>query len=308
MYVRMDPTDHVTVASALGRLGRQGGWERLRAGSPLSGVDLVDAELLVAAGLLRRSGTTTFAVAEPELAVLDGQLLADGATAQLRRALNHIDRHDVGWTGTDRDLVTHQGRSSRAAAELIARDLLGTMPGSQEAFGSGSARFLDIGVGVAAISIRLCQLYEGLTCVGLDVLEVPLALAAEELERCGLTDRVELRRQSVTELTDESQFDLAWLPQPFIPRGAVEEACRRVRRALRPDRWVVMPLAATTADEPFEVAVFAHTAHLLGGGPMGTGEAAGILATAGFVDGTATAWRGQSFVLARRAADDSATG
>lgn len=233
---------------------------------------------------------------------MDGLLLADGTTAQLRRALAHIDREDIGWSGADRELVTRQGRASRAVAEHIARDLLGSMPSAQAAFASGSARFLDVGVGIGAISIRLCQLYDGLTCVGLDVLEEPLALAAEELERHRLTDRVELRRQSVTELSDEAEFDLAWLPQPFIPRSAIEEAGRRVHAALRPDRWVVMPVAATTEPDPFEAAVFAHTARMFGGGPMDPSEAAGVLAAAGFVDGTATSWRGQAFVLARRAA------
>lgn len=110
--VPMDPTDHVTVAAALGRLGRQGGWDRLRAGMPLSSVDLIDAELLLAAGLLSRSGTDTFAVAEPDLAVIDGDVLADGVRAQPRRAQEHMDRR-VGWSGADPELVMSQGRSRR---------------------------------------------------------------------------------------------------------------------------------------------------------------------------------------------------
>jgi 2-polyprenyl-3-methyl-5-hydroxy-6-metoxy-1,4-benzoquinol methylase len=299
-YLPIDPTGHVTVAAALGRLGRQGGWDRLRAGMPLSSVDLIDADLVLAAGVLSRSGTDTFAVTDPDLAVIDGDVLADGISAQLRRALAHVDRQDVGWSGVDPELVMSQGRSSRAGAEFIARELLPAMPGSRAAIESGSGRFLDVGVGVGAICIRLCQLYDGLHCVGLDVLDEPLKLAAAELAKHGLTDRVELRRQSVTELTDEVTYDLAWLPQVFIPRAAFEEGCRRVQAALRPDRWVVVPIAASTANDAFESAVFAHTAHLVGGGPMDPSEAVAVLTAAGFVEPTPKSWRGQVLVVARR--------
>jgi Methyltransferase domain len=299
-YMRMDATDHVAVAAALGRLGRQGGWDRLRAGMPLSSVDRVDAELLVAAGLLTRSGTDSFAVAEPDLAPISGDVLANGVAAQLRRALAHLDRQDVGWSAVDPEQVLSQGRSSRAAAEFIARELLPAMPGSHAAFESRSARFLDVGVGIGAISIRLCQLYDGLRCVGIDVLDEPLKLAAAELDKHRLADRVELRQQSVTDLREEAVYDLAWLPQVFIPRPAFTEGCRRVYTALRPDRWVIIPLAASAANDAFEDAVAAHTAHLLGGGPIDPSEAATVLTIAGYVDCRPTSWRGQAFVVARR--------
>lgn len=299
-YLPMDPTDHVTVAAALGRLGRQGGWDRLRAGMPLSALDLIDADLLVAAGVLSRSGTETFGVTDPDLGVIDGDVVSNGASALLRRALAHIDRQELGWTGVDPELVMSQGCSSRAGAEFIARELLPAMPGSRAAFESGSGRFLDVGVGVGAISIRLCQLYAGLDCLGLDVLDEPLRLAAAELAKHQLTDRVQLRRQSVTDLTDEASYDLAWLPQVFIARAAFDEGCRRVQAALKPDRWVVVPIAASTANDAFEAAVFTHTAHLLGGGPMDPAEAVAVLTAAGFVDPTPKSWRGQLFIAARR--------
>jgi hypothetical protein len=101
-------------------------------------------------------------------------------------------------------------------------------------------------------------------------------------------------------VSDEAVFDLAWLPQPFIPRPTFEAGIPRVHRALRPDRWVVVPLATGAESDPFEVAAFAHTAHMLGGGPISVDEAAGVLTAAGFDQITPTSWRGQMLVLARR--------
>lgn len=297
---RADPGDHLAVVAALGRLGTQGAWDRLRAGEPLDGLDLVDAELLVAAALVDRAGPDRFTVVDADLVDLDGPTLGHAMVALLRRALEHVDRLAPGWHGADPETVLSQGRGSRAAADHISRDVLPLVPGSRDALASGPARFLDVGVGVAAISARLCQLHDGLRCVGIDVLPEVLELAACELERHAVADRVELRLQSVADLPDEDAFDLAWLPQPFIPRAAFEAGIPRVHRALRPDRWVLVPLASTTAAEPFEVAVFVHAAHLLGGGPMSPDEAEALLTAAGFVDVRPTSWRGQVLMLARR--------
>lgn len=194
----------------------------------------------------------------------------------------------------------NQGRASSATADFIARELLPRMPGSRDALEAGSPRFLDVGVGVAAISARLCQIYPALTCVGIDVLPDVLSLADSELAAMGLADRVELRLQSASELSDEEAFDLAWLPQPFIPRAAFEAAIPRIRLALLPDRWVVVPLAVGRAQDPFEVAVFAHTAEVLGGGPIRVADAEDLLGSAGFDQTTPTSWRGQILVLAHR--------
>ena len=48
------------------------------------------------------------------------------------------------------------------------------------------------------------------------------------------------------------------------------------------------------------MAVFAHTAHMLGGGPIRVDEAEGLLTAAGFDQIAATSWRGQMLVLAHR--------
>ncbi|GAA4410121.1 hypothetical protein GCM10023168_29490 [Fodinibacter luteus] len=297
---RADPRDQVDVVAALGRLGTLGGWDRVRAGEALEGLDRVDADLLLAAGILGRDGAGRYTVIDDDLVDVDGASVSHAIVAQLRRALEHTERRSAGWDGAHPATVLSQGRASRPVADYLARELLPRMPGSQAALQSGMSRFLDVGVGVAAIAARLCQIYPGLGCVGIDVLPEVLGLAANELTALGLADRVELRVQSVSELEDEEVFDLAWLPQPFIPRAALEAGVPLVHRALRPNRWVVVPLAVGSASDPFEMAVFAHTAQMLGGGPIRVADAEDLLATAGFDQIISTSWRGQMLVLARR--------
>lgn len=116
----------------------------------------------------------------------------------------------------------------------------------------------------------------------------------------GLTDRVELRLQSLSDLSDEEAFDLAWCPQPFIARAVFEAGLPRIHRATRPNRWLVVSLATGGASDPFEIAVFAHSADILGGGPIGVDEAKALLTAAGFDQFTATRWAGQVLALAHR--------
>ena len=281
-------------------MGAVGAWDRVRAGGALGGLDRVDAELLVAAGVLGRTGADRYTVIDDDLAALDGAIVAPAMVAALRRALEHTERRSAGWDGANPETVLNQGRASRAVADHIASVLLPRMPESRSALEGGVSRFLDVGVGVAAISARLCQIYPDLTCLGIDVLPEVLVLAAAELTELGLAGRVELRLQSVGELADVGAFDLAWLPQPFIPRPAFEAGIPLVHRALRPNRWVVVPLAVGSASDPFKVAVFDHTAHVLGGGPIRVADAAELLASAGFDQINSTSWRGQMLVLARR--------
>lgn len=282
--VAMDPTDHAMVAAAMARLGFNGTWERMLHGDPVTDdLDLADAELLVAAEVLIPDGGG-FRLVRDEPLYRDGAVLANGASAYLRRALQHAEGGAAGWHGQDADLVLRQGRASARIAGVLA-DWLSQMPSVAAAFRDGSGRFLDVGVGVAAISVGMCKRFPGVTCVGIDVLPEVLALGRAEVEAAGLSDRIELRGLSVVDLADEAAYDLAWLPQPFIPRTAFEAGVVTVFRAVRPGGWVVIPLMTPPdLESVFERAVVVHAAHVLGGGPIQVPEATELLERAGFVD------------------------
>ncbi len=265
----IEPSEHPMVVSAMGRLATQGGWARILAGKPLEDeLDLNDAELLVAARVLQRNPDDTLEPVESHPWYFDPSSLAGGMLSYLRRALRHAEGGTAGWTAEDLDIVVAQGRGSLTAALAIGEGLLPQMAGAHRAFLDGEAQFLDVGVGIGVVAGKICEMFPGATAVGLDVLAPVLEVARTELEGLGLLRRVELRLQSVADLMDVERFDLAWLPQQFIPRGELGPGLKAVCTSLRRDRWVVAPVMAAPyeADE-FERAIYAHGAHLSGGGP-----------------------------------------
>jgi len=276
---------HPMVIAALARMGGSGGWARILAGEPVEEpLDRADADLLVAAGVLRRDGER-LVLQHSASGYLDPEALFHTMTAELQRALGHARGEAPGWHGEDLDLVLNQGRGSAAAADLIADGFLPGMPRAAAALAAGSGRFLDVGTGVAAIAARMCELFPGLTCVGLDVLPRALALAGDELTRMGMADRVELRLQSVADLDDVDEFDLAWVPQLFIPPDAFTAGLKRVYAAMRPGGGLVVPtLAPQAGAEPMVEAVMVHSGYVLGGGPIERDEVRAMIEGVGFTD------------------------
>ena len=298
----IESSEHPMVLGATARLATSGGWARILAGKPLEDVlDINDAELLLAARVLRRNADESLEPVNPHPWYFDPVSLAGAMLSSLRRALRHAEGAAAGWTADDLEIVVAQGRASVSAATAVGEGLLPQMPGAHEAFLEGRARFLDVGVGIGAVAGGICEMFPGVTAVGLDVLEPVLELARRELDEAGLGDRVELRHQSVADLRDESAYDLVWLPQAFIPRAELGPGLEAVFRALRPDRWLVAPVMAPPAgSDDFQRAVSAHGAHLTGGGPIALSEITALLEEAGFDQVTGLDHVGQMVMLARR--------
>lgn len=289
------------VIAALARMGGSGGWARVLDGKPLEDpLDLADADLLVSARVIERLGVG-YEVLRKESYLTDPAALTRSMLAQLQRALQHARSGGAGWTGEDLDLVRNQGQGSAASADLIADDLLRWLPSAMASFTGGHGRFLDVGTGVAAISRALCARFEGLHCVGLDVLAPVLGVARAEIEHDGYADRISLRLLSVVELEDESAFDLAWVPQIFIPREEMITGLARVYAAVRPGGGVIVPtIAPPECADPMEQAVMVHAGHVLGGGPIQVEDAHTLLSDAGFVDVRDHDYGGQVVMTAAR--------
>lgn len=297
----IDAVRQVQVVSALAHLAGNGGWARILAGQPLlDAVNVADAELLVAADVLRERADGRLEPVDLHPWYADPAVLSCGLVAELRRALNH--GCDTEPEGIDPDDILAMGAASETVAEILAEAVLPMLPGTRDRLRAGDARFLDVGVGTGAIAKTLCESYPGTTAVGLDVAPEALAVARERLGRTPTGASIELRQQSVVDLADVEAYDLAWMPQIFLTRADLELGLDRVHRALRPGCWLVMPVAASSEHSTrFEAAALAHDAVLRGGGPMSVDCATALLRAAGFVEVRDMLGVSQALLMARKA-------
>jgi len=265
----------VWALAALGRLAESGTLALLAAGDGMleDPVELADARLLAASGLLEADA---HGYRLPAGASLTADASAGAARAHLLQAIAHTRGQPAGWQSGDRAILHAQGRASAHLARVIEHDLFPRMPEARDALSAGRGRLLDVGVGVAALSIALGERFPGVHIVGLDVLPAALEIAGTQVAVAGLRDRIELRLQSVAELTDETAFDLAWIPQMFIAPSELDAGLERVWTALRPGGWIILALAGGGAGSRID-AYHALLATTLGGGPMGVEEGAELL-------------------------------
>ena len=201
------------------------------------------------------------------------------AAAYLRAAAGAA----TGWHHTDPVILQAQGNGSAMFAFALKGNLAPQLDDLPARLERPEARFLDVGTGVGALAIAMCRAYPRLRVVGLDPGEAPLALARANVSGAGLGDRIELRQLRVQALLDEAAFDLAWLPAFFLGRREdVPPALERIRTALRPGGWVLIPSLNPHAGEA-ERAVRSLVLESWGGPVLAAPESEALLKEAGFV-------------------------
>jgi SAM-dependent methyltransferase len=283
--VRVSALEHPMVLAALSRMASTGAWQRILDGQPLAeDIDVVDAQLLVAAGAITRLRDDTFKPAVDDPMYGNPQTLANWVQYQLRRALQHATGQSMVWASEGPETVLSFGRASGRGGDVIADVLLPRLPAVAATFAGGRGAFLDVGVGVGAISIRLVGRFPGTRAVGLDVLPEVLELARAEVAQSGVSESIELRLQSVADLRDQDRYDLAWFPQPFIPLPAFLAGVHNVFRALKPGGAMILPVAIPDGASEFARARAVHAAGLAGGSAITASELEEILHAAGLVD------------------------
>jgi SAM-dependent methyltransferase len=249
--------------------------------------DEAAAQLLAAVGLVDGGDP-------PRLATGLSELLADGsletrwhaAISNLRQVATATGMgagHDAeGWSAQDDATLVAQGKSSALGGTMLATFAVPSLDGLAERFAAGGA-FLDVGVGVGELAAAFCDALPVARVVGLDVLPRALDLARQTIATRGLQDRLEVRLLPVQDLTDVAQFDLAWMPAPFLPPHVFAEALRRVREALRPGGWLVVATGRFDGDA-LAVAVTRWKTLSSGGTPLTADEACTALQDAGFAE------------------------
>lgn len=211
----------------------------------------------------------------------EAEQVAAAAAAPLLQAARFMTGGSA-WNEQDDEAFLAQGRASAGVGAFFPERVLPQLPDSERLL-TGPVRLLDVGVGVAAMAVALCQHMPQLSIVGLDVLDRPLELARLHVEDAGLDERVTLRQLDVAELDATEEFDLAWLPAPFIPRPALERGLARVAAALRPEGWVLLG-HGRLGDDALDAVVTRFKTVAYGGTPLSDGEAEALLASVGLVD------------------------
>jgi len=212
------------------------------------------------------------------------QSIVGTVTAFLKQALELIENpgRPGGWVYTDPVVLQTQGQSSGGIPPLIAR-VAPALDGLDDALARDGARILDIGAGVAALSISCCREWPAASVVGLDPWGPAMELAAANIAAAGLEDRITLRAVRIEHLNDTDAFDLAWMPAPFLPRSALESGVPVVTRSLRPGGWLVLGRYAAPK-EPLPEALADLRTVRGGGTPLSDDEAVALLERGGLVN------------------------
>jgi len=187
----------------------------------------------------------------------------------------------AGWSHIDPELLAAQGASSGPLFHMLAQMLFPRLDGLVERLQGPTGTFLDVGTGVGAIAIQVCQLFPRLRVVGLEPQDAPLALARRNVRAAQLEDRIELRAQRIEDLADREAFDLMWLPQPFLSREVLEHGLPRAWAALRPGGWCLL-ITFSTPGMNLDAALLRLATVAYGGDPLSPEQIADLLAAAGF--------------------------
>ena len=219
-----------------------------------------------------------------DLDEMERQSTIGTVTSFLKQALELIENpgRKCGWVYTDPVVLQNQGHSSGAVPPLIA-SVAPTLDGLSDALARDGARILDVGSGVAALSISCCRVWPAASVVGVDPWEPAMKLAAKNVAEAGLEDRITLRAVAIEDITDTDSFDLAWMPAPFLPRSVLGSSVPVVARSLRPGGWLVLGRYAAPKDALLEALADLRTVRG-GGTPLSDDEAVALLEQGGLTN------------------------
>lgn len=263
----------------------------------------IDARLLPALDAVADTLGAAEAIRAADHAAL-GPLVAELRTFALLNARLLFEAADAcDWTHTDARVLQAAGDASSGFAARLRQTIAPALDGLAARLASPDARFLDIGCGVAALSIGMAREWARLRITGIDSLPAALQRAQCNVAAAGLSERIELRHQLAEAIDDRDAFDLVWLPGAFLPQTAIVAALPRVLNALRPGGWLIMA-HFKPADTPLAAALVQLRAALFGGNVLGVELTASRLQVVGFHDVCAlpsTPNATVSFVAGRRA-------
>lgn len=214
-------------------------------------------DVLAAAGLVPSAADSAFT---PEQ--LDGLALTP-----LLQTAALVEGRSRRWSDHSDATLLAQGKASGAAAAMFRDFLLPRYPDLAARLESPGARMIDVGTGIGALAVGYARTFAHLHVTGIDVFDRALALADSTVREAGLTERVVLRHQDVSELDETDAYDLAWIPAPFVPEPAFTAGVGRLVAALRPDGLLMVGHGKYDGPE-LDVAVTRFKTVAYGGTPL----------------------------------------
>jgi predicted O-methyltransferase YrrM len=187
----------------------------------------------------------------------------------------------LGWNFTEPEILQSQGMASARLFDSILREEVPRLGDLASRLQAPSARFLDVGTGVGAISIAACRFLPNLHAVGLEPQDAPLAEARRNITAAGLADRIELRKQCVEDMADKEAFDLTFFPQAFMSDDGVKRGLQNIWRALRPGGWVLVATICVPGME-LQATLSRLRDTLMGGGARIPSQVQAMMSDAGF--------------------------
>lgn len=212
--------------------------------------------------------------------IATNQQIANQAAAPLHQAATLASGRVISWSDQSDEALLAQGRASASGARAFAQVVLPAMGDLGSRLAAPGARMLDIGTGVGAMAVTFAQVFPQLHVLGIDVLDRPLELARQNTGASDVTAQVTVRKQDLADFTDDTGFDLAYLPAPFVPRPALQAGLPRVTAALRPGGWVFVARGKFDGT-PAEDALTRLKTLVYGGTPLDEAEASDLLRSAG---------------------------
>lgn len=218
--------------------------------------------------------------AAPEGDTTTAQQIASQAAAPLHQAAALASGRVVSWGDQSDQALLAQGQASAIGARAFAELVLPATGDLANRLAAPGARMLDVGTGVAALAVAFVQVFPQLEVAGIDVLDRALDLARQNVAASDVAARVAVRKQDVAGFTDDTGFDLAYLPAPFVPRPALQAGLPRVVAALRPGGWLFVA-HGKFGGTPAEDALTRLKTLVYGGTPLDEAEASDKLRNAG---------------------------
>jgi precorrin-6B methylase 2 len=188
-----------------------------------------------------------------------------------------------GWNHAEPPVLQTMGGNTHNLPMALKRIIAPALDGLAGRLESRDAAFLDVGAGVACLSIEMARAFPALRVVGVDPWPPAMALAHENVAKAGLTQRIELRQVGGEELSDQGAFDLAWVATPFIPEATIPALVERVHEALRPGGWMLFAIAKASPD-PLADSLMRLRVRTFGGGQWTSANTESLLRQAGFIE------------------------